>query len=83
MGHDPTACFILISPVPHSYDRLQKLGIAYLSLNPPAAAADFPLTEMTASSNPHDEAAEAIPAPTSREGRRELRNRIVVVVLWL
>lgn len=54
---------------------------AYLSLNALPAPA-LPVTEMTASSNPHDEAACATPAPsTSKEGSNECRNRIVVVVL--
>jgi hypothetical protein len=46
-----------------------------LSLN---ASPAFGLTEMTASSKLHDEAASATPAPRSRiEGIKERRNRIV------
>jgi hypothetical protein len=48
-----------------------RSGITYLSLNPLPAAA-FPVTDMTASSKFHDEAAVAMP---------ERRNRIVEAVV--
>lgn len=49
----------------------------YLSLNAPAVL-PFPVTEMTASSKFHDEAASVTPAPkSSNEGIKERRNRIV------
>jgi hypothetical protein len=49
----------------------------YLSLNA-AAALPFPVTEITASSKFHDEAASATPAPkSSSEGSNDRRNRIV------
>jgi hypothetical protein len=58
-----------------------RRGITYLSLNPLPAAA-FPVTEMTASSKFHDEAAVAMPEPrTSNEGINERRNRIVEAVV--
>jgi hypothetical protein len=58
-----------------------RSGITYLSLNP-LAAPPFPVTEMTASSKFHDEAAVAMPEPrTSSEGINERRNRIVEVVV--
>lgn len=48
-----------------------------MSLNAPAAA-PFALTEMTASSKFHDEAASANPAPsTSTDGNKERRNLMV------
>jgi hypothetical protein len=52
-----------------------------LSLNP-FAAPPFPVTETTASSKFHDEAAVTMPEPrTSNEGINERRNRIVEVVV--
>lgn len=54
-----------------------ELELTYLSLNAPPAA-PFALTEMTASSKFHDEAASAIPAPsTSTESNKERRNLMI------
>ena len=54
----------------------RSLAITYLSLNPPVPP--FELTEITASSKLHEEAACANPAPkTSKDGSKERENRMV------
>jgi hypothetical protein len=68
---------VQVKLAPNSHQRCGRLELTYLSLNP-VPAADFPLTEMMASSNPHDEAAWATPDPrTSSDGTREWKKRIV------